>query len=195
MLSPQSSRCLPRSQTSPARLTGSAGSLGNIVGIGEARIADGRAGRRVSSSPKPVSDRSKPSACQVAELERQQLRVPAGVQRQLVVGDDVGALLRLAQPGKLDDRHVCHAELAGRQQPPVSGDDAVLAVDQDRVGPAELADGDGWSTWRIRRRGLDLESVPAAGIAGASPERSRTTMTSAARPEQEHYVLLLLSTR
>lgn len=42
--------------------------------------------------------------------------------------------------GKLDHRHFGHAELPRRQQPPMAGNDAVVAIDQHRVRPAELAD-------------------------------------------------------
>src|SRR5262244_3989074 len=44
---------------------------------------------------------------------------------------------------ELDARHLGHAELARRQHAAVAGDDAVLAVDQYRVGEAKLADAAG----------------------------------------------------
>ena len=40
---------------------------------------------------------------QLAELQRQQLGVPAGVEREPVVGEDVRALLRLGEVGEFDD--------------------------------------------------------------------------------------------
>ena len=42
---------------------------------------------------------------QLACLQRQHLAVPAGPLGELVVGKDVGALLRLAEMAKLDHRH------------------------------------------------------------------------------------------
>ena len=42
----------------------------------------------ISSSLKPVSDRSKPRLAEIGKFEPEQLVVPAGVQGQLVVGND-----------------------------------------------------------------------------------------------------------
>ena len=105
--------------------------------IGQARPCRAASSRSSSPSSKPISSRSKPSA-EGRRARPQQRLVPAGVQRQLVVGQHVGALLRLAQTRELDHRHAVQPQLPGRQQPAMAGDDAVLAVDQDRVGPAEL---------------------------------------------------------
>ena len=77
-------------------------------------------------------------ALQRPQLLGQQVLVPARIQGQTIVGDDVGALLRLGQVGEFDHRDGGHPQLAGRQEPPVAGDDAGVAVDQDRVRPAEL---------------------------------------------------------
>jgi hypothetical protein len=116
--------------------------LGNrrdLIGVGQARRSD-----REQPGQLVIGEASEgeveAEALQVTQLKSQQVVVPAGVQRQLVIGDDVGALLRLAQPGKLDDRHRGHPELPCCKQPAVPGDDAVRAIDEDRIGPAELAD-------------------------------------------------------
>ena len=77
---------------------------------------------------------------EIRQLEPQQRLVPAGVQRQLVVGQHVGALLRLAHVRELDHRHPLQTQLPCRQHPAMTGDDAVRAIDQHRVGPAELPD-------------------------------------------------------
>ena len=69
---------------------------------------------------------------EVADLQRQQLAVPAGLLGEPVVGEDVGPLLRLAEVRQLDHRHRGEAELAGRQHPAVAGDDAVR---RRRPGP------------------------------------------------------------
>ena len=121
-------------------------------------------------------------ALQFAEFEAEQFVVPAGVQRQLVVGNDVGPLLRLAQSGKLDHRHRRHAELPRRQQPAVAGNDAVVAVDQDRVRPAELAD-----------RGGDLRHLRIASASGRSwrtgsePRQDGTPPRECDRPTGRDY--------
>ena len=57
----------------------------------------------------------------------------------------------------------CHAELPRRQQPAVARNDAILAVDQDRVRPAELADGSSDLG--------DLGIRVRAGIVGEGDER------------------------
>ena len=54
---------------------------------------------------------------EIGQLEPQQRLVPAGVQRQLVVGQHVGALLRLAHVRELDHRHPLQPELPCRQHP------------------------------------------------------------------------------
>ena len=138
--SPHSRRWLPSTQRSPGLLTGSSGGSGTSSSA--------------SSDPRlAVRDRQQPlelgrvEADQVEiealvpeprQLRRQQLLAPAGLQGQLVVGDQVRPLLRLAQVLEPDHRHLGEPELAGRQQPAVAGEDAALLVDQDRVGPAEL---------------------------------------------------------
>ena len=100
---------------------------------------------------------------QLAGFQRQQLLVPAGALGELVVGEHQRPLLRRGEMGELDHRHLRQPELARRQQPAVPGDDAVLAVDQHRVGEAELADRAG------DQRHLRL--AVGAGIAGVGDER------------------------
>jgi hypothetical protein len=96
-----------------------------------------------SSSPKPISDRSGAHAPQVGQLDPQQRLVPAGVQRQLVVREDVGALLRLGPAAGDHHRHLGDAELARRHHAAMAGDQPAALVHQDRCGPAPLADAGG----------------------------------------------------
>ncbi|NKA37083.1 hypothetical protein GO300_05143 [Ralstonia solanacearum] len=77
------------------------------------------------------------------EFQRQQFLVPARIERDTVVGEDQRALLRRRQVGQLDHRHLVHAELARGGQTPMARDHTVLAIDQDRVGPAVLHDAGG----------------------------------------------------
>ena len=74
------------------------------------------------------------------QLDREDIAVPAGVQRELVVGDHVGPALRRAQVGQPERRHALQAEQLGGLDPAVTGDDLVLIADQDRVGEAEALD-------------------------------------------------------
>lgn len=81
--------------------------------------------------------------------------VPPGVQRQAVVGDHVGALLRRAQMAQLDHRHFAQFELARCRQATMACDDPVVAIDQDGLGSAELHDAGcdlGDLGWRMRTR-------------------------------------------
>jgi hypothetical protein len=100
---------------------------------------------------------------QFGELQRQHRLVPAGIEREPVVGDHVGALLRRRQVRKLDHRHLGEPQLACGQQPAVTGDHTVLAIDQDRVGPAELGDAGGDAR--------DLLVAVRARIAGVGDQR------------------------
>ena len=88
---------------------------------------------------------------QPSQLFRQQRVVPARLQGELVVCDQVRALLRLGEMLEPDHRHLGEAQLARREQPAVAGQDAGVLVDQDRVGPAELD-----------HRGRDLIDLPLA---------------------------------
>ena len=72
----------------------------------------------------------------VAELQRQKLLIPAGVQGTLVVGDDVSALLRLAEMVESHRGHLFQPQQAGGGDPAMTGDDAAVAVDQHRGGDA-----------------------------------------------------------
>ena len=77
-------------------------------------------------------------AVQLVKLGGEQFLVPAGVERQLVVGDAVGAHLLRRQVRQADHRHRVEPEPARRQDAAVPGDHLELVVDQDRHGPAEL---------------------------------------------------------
>ena len=99
---------------------------------------------------------------QLAELELQEVEVPAGAERDLVVGDPERPPLRLREMRQHDRRHLGQADRLRRQQPAVAGDDPALGIDQDRVGEAELAD-----------RGGDLLELPlrvGAGVARVGNE-------------------------
>jgi hypothetical protein len=77
---------------------------------------------------------------QLAELELQEVEVPAGAEGDPVVGQAQGALLGLRKTGEHDGRHLRHAERLRGEEPAVAGDDAARRVDQDRVGEPEGAD-------------------------------------------------------
>ena len=119
---------------------GSLGWFGNVVGIGKAGDADLHQARHLFIAEAGEGE-IEAEILQRLELSLEEFEVPAGIERQLVVGDDVGLLLGLAQAGEFDHRHLRQAELPGCEQPAVSGDDAIVAVDEDRVGETEGANG------------------------------------------------------
>jgi hypothetical protein len=73
---------------------------------------------------------------QPGQLLGQQRLVPARPQGELVVGDQVGPLLRLGEMLEPDHRHLGQPELPRGEQPAVARKDAALLVHQHR----------GWST-------------------------------------------------
>jgi hypothetical protein len=77
---------------------------------------------------------------QKLQLDPQDLRVPARLLGELVVGQDVGPALGLSEMGQLDDRDRLQAKHFGSLEPAMPGNDGALAIHQDRVGEAELAD-------------------------------------------------------
>jgi hypothetical protein len=80
---------------------------------------------------------------EVREFQHEQRVVPPRVECDAVVVDDQRTLLRRVQVRQFDHRHVGHAEPACGEQPAVAGDHAVVAIDQDRRGPAEFHDARG----------------------------------------------------
>ena len=76
----------------------------------------------------------------LAELELEEIDIPAGIERNLVVGDPQGPLLRFAEMLQRDGRSLSQADCLGGQEPAVPGDDRGVAIDQDRVAKAKGAD-------------------------------------------------------
>ena len=96
--------------------------------------------RSISASEKPVSVTSKSRSIKRLQLDRQDLAVPAGVERELVVGQHIGASLLGAEMRQPQRRHGRNAEFLGCHHPAVAGDDLALVADQHRVGEAEALD-------------------------------------------------------
>ena len=66
--------------------------------------------RSISASEKPVSVDVEVEIDQRLQLDRQDLLVPAGIQRELVVGQDIGAALLGRQMRQPQRRHRLQAE-------------------------------------------------------------------------------------
>jgi hypothetical protein len=77
---------------------------------------------------------------QSLKLDREQLLVPASVQRKLIVRDDVGPSLRFREVREPQHRHSLHTEQPCYRYPPMAGDDLIIVPDQHRVGKAEPRD-------------------------------------------------------
>ena len=92
------------------------------------------------------------------ELGRQDLARPAGLGGELVVGDDVGPALSLAEVREAEARDLGEAEQLCCFDSAVAGDDLALVRDQDRVGEAELSDG--IAAEKTGRRGRAIEYEP-----------------------------------
>jgi hypothetical protein len=93
----------------------------------------------------------------------QQFLVPASVQGQLVVCQDIGAALSFGQVVEDQHRHGVEAKLFRRRQPPVAGDDVALAIGENGIGEAELDDAGG------DLRHLAVRMCPRIAVIGAQP--------------------------
>ena len=95
----------------------------------------------------------------------------------LVVGEHIGAALRRREVRQDDARHLVEAEQMRGEHPAVAGDNAVLFVDQHRVGEAKFAD-----------RGGDLRDLLVAvraRVSGVGDQRRVTPDTRGALPRYE----------
>ena len=103
---------------------------------------------------------------QVAQLRGKDLLVPPGVERELVVRDDVRAPLSLAEMIQNDDWHLSESQLASSQETTVARDDPGVTVYQDRSVETELRDGRRdlrHLLRRVRPRVLRVRHQPVGG--------------------------------
>ena len=77
---------------------------------------------------------------QPLKFNRQQFLVPPGLLGELVVGQDVGALIGVAQMRQLACGYCVDAEELGGFHAAVAGDDLLGIVHQDRVAEPKLLD-------------------------------------------------------
>src|SRR5438132_826867 len=74
------------------------------------------------------------------ELDGQDFRVPAGIEREPVIGNHKGPLLLLAEMLDPDYRDGLHAQELGSLEATVARNDLVIAVDQQRIVEAKFLD-------------------------------------------------------
>ena len=101
----------------------------------------------------------------LCELCCQDGAIPAGVLRQLVVGNREQALLRIPQADCLDRRHHLEAQQLGGGEPAVAGKDYIVLIDHDRLEVASALD--------ALRNPLHLALRPPAGVTRVRLERAR----------------------
>jgi hypothetical protein len=66
---------------------------------------------------------------QLFEFDRQQILIPTGIQREVVIGEHQRFALRRRRVPKHNHRHFRHSELLRSEQPRISGDDHIVAAD------------------------------------------------------------------
>jgi hypothetical protein len=76
-------------------------------------------------------------------LFAEHLLVPAGIERELVIGDGQGAALDLRQVFHHNDRNFANALRAGRPKAPFTGNDPAVGANENWVYKAEFSDGGG----------------------------------------------------
>ena len=123
---------------SPGRVTATA--AGSTISFSAASRASVEASRAspmmMSASPieKPVRSMSYLASIRpCSSIASSSLSQPA-FERELVVGEDVGAFFGLRQVREAQAGHRRHADRSGGKHAAVAGDDAVAVIDQHRVG-------------------------------------------------------------
>jgi hypothetical protein len=112
------------------------GRLGHLVRVGLARVAHRLdLGRAEAGQQRVEAHRGK-----VGQLDPQQRLVPAAVFGQLIIGDQVGALLLVGPTASRHHRHLNQAQPLRSQHPPVPSYDQPGLIDQHRNRPAPLVD-------------------------------------------------------
>ena len=106
--------------------------------LGECSVRIRRRFHLKVSLVKPGDIQIQPGILDVAQLGRAHLLVPAAQLRQPVVGQNVGAPLRVRQVFYQHARHLVDALGLGRQHAAMPGDDVPVLVDQHGIDKAKL---------------------------------------------------------
>ena len=88
---------------------------------------------------KTSEERVKVRCLQGLDLHTQKFFIPACVHRHTVIGNDVGFLLRFGEVVGKDTRYLSDAFLLGGKNTTVTGNNAIVTVDDDRIDEAELS--------------------------------------------------------
>ena len=87
-----------------------------------------------------MRSRSNPTSWRSAISNASNSCVPARIERQLVVGERIRALLRLAPARRHHHGDLLDAKLARTQHAAMPGNDGAVLCHQDRIGPAPFTD-------------------------------------------------------
>jgi transposase len=74
------------------------------------------------------------------KLQLKNLQIPAGIERNLVVGDPQRSLLGLGKTGQGDDWELCQAHQPGRLKPSVTRDNMTFGISENWICKAERLD-------------------------------------------------------
>ena len=93
------------------------------------------------------------------DLHTQKFFIPARVHCHAVVGDDVGLLLGFRKVVGKDTRHLRNAFLLGGKNTTVTGNNAIVTVDDDRIDKAELTERGAELVDLLRRMGTGIVDI------------------------------------
>ena len=158
-----------------------------LVGIGEA-LAPVRQQRSELEVGEPDQVEVEAEVLEAGDLDAEQIVVPASVEGELVVGDHIGALLRLRPAARHHHGNAPDPERLRREHAAVPGDDGRVLIDEHGRRPAPLADRGGdlrhlrvrvsVRVARIRnerrnRAALDLIARPRVVVVQCAPTKRR----------------------
>ena len=163
VLSPHRRRCLPRIHRSPGIVTGFFGTSGTSSGSVSPWAISALANRMsISSFPETREVQVEIKAFEILQFHYEQSFIPPGIQCEFVVGNDVGPFLSFGKVGKPNTRGFGDAKPIARQDAAVAGYNSTVAVNQNRIGPAEFAHAGDYL--------IDLFFRMSAGVSGIRDE-------------------------
>ena len=137
---------LPRlnNQRSPTLVTGAVGTSGTSSSSVSPAASSCSASCRANSWSSETEDiQVEIRVLQGSQLFPKHLLVPAGMERELVIGDDQGAALDLRKVCQHNNRNFAHALTLGRPEARFTSDKPAVGRNENWVYEAEFPDGGG----------------------------------------------------